>query len=468
MSEPHVSLPAPTATPPRSSALSWRSRAARVAAPLYTGPLPRMALPSYRHELTATLFFAVALATIEGGVISVFARHTFEGVVDARTLNLTVAALGAMSEVANILSFLWASLPARKSITAFINTLQVALLACVGAIALLPKSPTGLVLLVGLILAARLCWSGIITTRPMVWRQNYPPATRASIVGRLSGFQVIVVASVGMLLGWMLDHYQGAFRYALPVSVAIGLVAVWAYGKIRVRGGWKLQRALESGPPVLKPWMGPVVVWRVLTRDRRYAQFMLCMSVLGFGNLMVIPVLVITLKEQFGMGYFNSILITSSIQAVVQVAAIPFWARLLDRAHVVRFRSIHSWFFVAGAGVFTLGAALHSIPVLMAGALVQGVAYGGGVLAWNLGHVDFAPPTQTGQYMATHVTLNGVRGLIAPIFSVVCYELLKSAGFNASVWMLAAAFVVNAAGAAGFVWLRIAMGAEATRSTTRT
>lgn len=466
MSEPHVSLPVTPARP--SPPAPWRTRIARFTTPLYTGPLPLMASPSYRHELTATLFFAVALATIEGGVISVFARHTFEGVVNPRTLNLTVAALGSMSEVANILSFLWASLPARRSITEFINTLQVSLLACVGAIALLPKSPTGLVLLVGLILAARLCWSGIVTTRPMVWRQNYPPATRASIVGRLSGVQVIVVASVGIGLGWLLDRHQGAFRMALPASVAVGLIAIWAYGKIRVRNGWKLRRAIETGPPMLKPWMGPVVVWRVLTRDRRYAQFMLCMSVLGFGNLMVIPVLVITLKEQFGMGYLSSILITSSIQAVVQVVAIPFWARLLDRAHVVRFRSIHSWFFVAGAGVFTLGAAFHSVPVLMFGAVVQGVAYGGGVLAWNLGHVDFAPPTQTGQYMATHVTLNGVRGLIAPITAVVCYELLKSAGFNAPVWMLGLAFLVNAAGAAGFVWLRIAMGTEATRSTTRT
>jgi hypothetical protein len=64
---------------------------------------------------------------------------------------------------------------------------------------------------------------------------------------------------------------------------------------------------------------------------------------------MLNPVLVIALREEYGFRYFQSILITSAIPSLVQVAIIPLWARLLDRAHVVKFRSIHSWVFVLGA-----------------------------------------------------------------------------------------------------------------------
>jgi MFS family permease len=183
-----------------------------------------------------------------------------------------------------------------------------------------------------------------------------------------------------------------------------------------------------------------------------------CMFILGFGNLMITPILVITLHEEFGFTYFKSILITSSIQSVTQVLIIPLWARLLDRSHVVRFRSIHSWVFVAGALIFALATLFHRVELMFVGALVQGCAYAGGALAWNLGHVDFSPPSQTSNYMATHVTLNGVRGLIAPAVSVALYESIKSWGGNASVWMMFLALAVSILGAAGFVALRISMG----------
>jgi hypothetical protein len=118
---------------------------------------------------------------------------------------------------------------------------------------------------------------------------------------------------------------------------------------------------------------------------------------------------------------------------------------------------------VIGALLFTGGAAFHQVGLLYAGAVVQGCAYAGGALAWNLGHVDFSPPSQTSQYMATHVTLNGLRGLIAPIFSVMLFETFKAWQWPAATMLFAMGMLVNAAGAVGFVMLRRSMGAEASR-----
>lgn len=400
---------------------------------------------------------------IEGGVIAVFARQTFDGVVPEGRLNFTVAILGAMGELANILSFVWAGVAARSGLVVFINRLQVATITLIGLIALLPGTATGLYLLVAFVLGARLCWSGMLTLRTGVWRANYPAAMRAKIVGLLSAAQMMVVAVAGAGLGWLLDYNQQAFRLVLPAACAVALVAVWCYSHIRVRGERALVLPGSLGHRVMKPWNGPATVLRVLRGDRRYAQFMLCMFVLGFGNLMVNPILVIALREEFNLKYLSSILITSSIQSVVQVAVIPLWARLLDRSHVVRFRSVHSWVFVAGVMVFLVATWLGSLPLMFVGSVVQGCGYAGGALAWNLGHVDFSPPSETSQYMATHVTLNGLRGLIAPIASVWCFEALKSAGYPAHVWMLAMALVVSIAGAAGFVALRMSMGQDAAR-----
>jgi len=422
--------------------------------------MPLRSRITFGNELPATLLFTLALSMIEGGVIAVFARQTFDGVVREGRLNFAVAVLGAMGELANILSFVWSSVSAGRRVVPFINGLQVATIGLIAAMSLVPAAESGLYLLIALTLSARLCWSGMLTLRTGVWRANYPARMRARIVGLLSSAQMMVVAGSGALLGWVLDSNRDAFRVILPVACAVALGAVWSYGRIRVRGEHHLAKPGGPGHAVMKPWRGPLVVIKVLRKDRRYAQFMLCMFILGFGNLMINPILVIALREEFALKYFTSILITSSIQSVIQVAVIPLWARLLDRAHVVRFRSIHSWVFVAGALIFMIATAMHSLPLLFVGAVVQGCAYAGGALAWNLGHVDFSPPSETSQYMATHVTLNGLRGLLAPLVAVWLFEMLKAAGVAAHVWMMSAALAVSFAGAAGFVALRISMGAE--------
>jgi len=92
---------------------------------------------------------------------------------------------------------------------------------------------------------------------------------------------------------------------------------------------------------------------------------------------------------------------------------------------------------------------------------------GGGTLAWNLGHVDFARASETSQYMATHVTLNGVRGLLAPLLAVTLYEVFRASGLHAPTGVMIVVCVFTCAGALGFVRLRIVMGQLAARGIDR-
>jgi hypothetical protein len=71
---------------------------------------------------------------------------------------------------------------------------------------------------------------------------------------------------------------------------------------------------------------------------------------------------------------------------------------------------------------------------------VQGLARGGGSLAWQIGHNDFSSPQDLTSYMAAHVTLTGVRGAFAPLAG-----LLLFAGWSGGQW-----FGVSLPGFAGF------------------
>lgn len=425
--------------------------------------MPLLGRRSYAIEAVTTFFFAITLAVVEGGVIGVFTKQTYSDVVPQATLNVAVAVVGVSSEIANLLSFVWSAVSVGRAKVPLINGLQIAVVALVASIGIIPRSAVGLVVLLAVVMLARVCWSGIITVRPTVWRANYAPRVRARIVGKFSTVQQVIVAVVGIGLGATLDRWPTGSASLMTIAAGLGLIGVWATGKQRVRGGPAALRAEVRGG-VLKPWQGPAIVWKILRADARFAQFMIAMFVLGFGNLMLTPILIIILKEQFGQGYLGGILITTAIPSLVLPAAIPLWARFLDRAHVVRFRSIHGWVFVLATAIFALAILSHRMELMYVGAVVQGIAIGGGALAWNLGHVDFAPPAQASHYMATHVSLNGLRGLLAPIFAVTLYEWLGRRGLshaNAAAAVLGTSTVLGAIGTSGFIALRLSMGSSA-------
>lgn len=440
------------------------------------GAFPRFARRSYSLELITVICFSTTLGIVEGGVISNIAKRRFERVVEAEALNFYVALLFAAPDLANILSFFWSGLSHGRAKIPLINLLQLCVILLIALMALTPVSGAGLFALVAVAILARVCWSGIITLRPTVWRSNYPAVMRATAVGNFQTMQYVMAGVVGVVVGSVLNVHPGWFAPLVIAVASIGFVAFFATRKQRVRREKRMRRAELDSAPVMKPWHGPVVVWRVLRKDPMWARFMLWMFVLGLGNMLLGPILTIVLRDQFELGYLRSILITSSIMALVMPLSIPIWARYLDRSHVVRFRARQTWMFVGSATVACLGVLFHRVELLYLTAVLQGIAYGGGTLAWNLGHVDFAPPTHTSQYMASHVTLNGIRGFIAPFFAVGLYNGGVSAGLSvlglgvtttSAAAVLGVSAIMSAIGAAGFGRLLSHMGERATLAKAR-
>lgn len=414
--------------------------------------LPLMARANYRREAASAFFIPFALAATEGSIVSVLVRLSFEGRVNPLLLNLAVGVLAAAPAMANIFSFAWvrASHGVRK--IPFINGLQIGVLALVLAIALAPTNGPGLVVTTLAVVAARMCWSGLITIRSTVWRYNYPRDLRARITGKFATIQVLMIALLSLGLGQAMDANEIAFRVLLPVGVVLAGVGVWQYSRVRMRGEATLLRGERTGEAARAASLNPWSIVRTLREDRPFGRFMAAQFLLGTGNMMSMAPLVLILREDFGLGYLGSLLITASIPMAVMPLAIPFWARLLDHTHIVRFRTIHSWAFLVSLGLILVGILLDAPWLLFLGAIAKGVAFGGGVLAWNLGHLDFAPAGRESQYMGVHVTLTGVRGALAPMIGVTIYTMASGVGFagSAGAWTYGLCLLIAAAGTASF------------------
>ncbi len=413
--------------------------------------MPVMARGNYRCELTASFFLPFLLAVVEPGIVGVVVKNSYAGVVDGRLLNFVVAVITASMAFSNIVSFVWVRLSVGRCKVRFINGLQLAMIVSVGLIAFMPRTVAGMWGLVACVIFSRVCWAGFITLRSTVWRQNYSRTTRSRVTGKTATVQVLMMAALGVGLGWAMDRDEGVFRVLLPMGCAVSLVGVWSWSRVRLRGRRSLlAEELASRADGDAPSFNPVGMVRLLAGDRLFAGYMGCMFVLGLGNLMQGPLLVVLLRDEFGMEYLGGIRITSSIPLAIMPLSIPLWSRLLDRMHVIQFRRIHAWFFVVSTLVTTIAVQTRTPELLLVSAVVQGLAFGGGVLAWTLGHLDFAPAHRASAYMGVHVSLTGVRGLMAPFLSVGVYELLREQIPNAGAVAYGVCLCLVLMGALGF------------------
>lgn len=142
---------------------------------------------------------------------------------------------------------------------------------------------------------------------------------------------------------------------------------------------------------------------------------------------------------------------------------LPWWARLFDQGHVIEYRAQQCWALVAAIAIMGSALLTRTLWLLWPGSVLLGASYAGANLGWNLGHNDFASLGRAQHYMGVHVTLTGVRGLIAPPLGMLCYQLLQAARPGLGIAALLIPFAMVTAGAMGFVRMRDAASAAARR-----
>lgn len=391
------------------------------------------------------------MGAIEGGVVGVLTKRLFTGSVDENLLDWSVAALAAAQGFANISSFAWAGISHGKHKIRFLTMLKIAAVIMIGSVAIVPRTPIGLLMLLVCVIGTRICWAGVVTLRSTVWQANYPRANRAAVAGRIATVQAIILASVGLGIGEVMDQNEEAFRWIYPIAASFGIIGAWIYSKMRVAGHKSILKDERSSPELAT--FNPLKTITLLKDDISFAKYMSCQFVFGLGNLMVTAPLVVVLADQYSFDYLGEILIVSTIPILLMPVSIPLWSKLLNRVHVIQFRAVHSWVFVLSSICFGISIALGNSVGLWFAAAIRGIGFGGGVLAWNLGHQDFAPIEQSGRYMGLHVTLTGIRGLIAPAIGMGLYSLLKNTGDASGSGVFFVGAIISSVGGVGFFLL---------------
>ena len=410
--------------------------------------LPRLSRPLAARELSVWALMAVPMGVLSGGVAGVLVNTVFMAAAPAWAVGIAVALLTGAGPLSNMGSLGWAHWSLGRAKVGSVNRLQALFAVALAAAAVAPVNAAGLVLFVAAILAAQVLWCGIITIRASIWRLNYERTARFAFAGDNQAIVALINAIAAGTTGWFIASNPELFRWLLGLASICAIGSLLRLRGLRVRRERRLLEAerLLAGDDSFRlgRYLG------ILRTDPLYRRYMICMMVLGSGNLMFTAPLILIMNEQMGMTSFSQVIVTAALPLAIVPVSARLWARVLAREHVIGFRRRNSRWYALAIGVAVAGVLLEVPGLLFASAVVLGVAIGGGMLGWNLGHNDFAPEERVADYLGLHVSLTGLRGLIAPIVGVAFYQLLATVGFGS--WALLLPLVLTTAGALGFTW----------------
>lgn len=404
---------------------------------------------SFRREILPWGLLGFTLGLVEGATAAVLVKQHFAGVAPPLAVNLAVALVSGAPAFSNVVSFVWANVAHGRGRVRLLVAMQAAFAVLVGCVSFASREASGLAMTVLSVIAARVVWAGIITVRAAVWSANYPRNVLARITGRIVIVNSLTVAFAAALVGWALERHAVDARWLYGGGALAGLAAAWLYRAMRVRREFRLL-AQESASAARSEPFSLTMFSRILREDPAYREYMLWMGVFGGGSLMLTGQLVLVFSEQLHLSSATQIALLAVVPLVTQPIFLPWWARLFDGSHVVRYRSRQGWAIVLASAAMCLGVFAASAPLLWLGAILLGAAQAGANLGWNLGHNDFASAGRAQHYMGVHVTLTGVRGGLAPPAGVLAYMALEAWRRGAGEWALLLPLAMTTMGALGF------------------
>jgi predicted MFS family arabinose efflux permease len=276
--------------------------------------------------------------------------------------------------------------------------------------------------------------NGMYPLVTVCYERNFPPHELGRRVGWGMSLKVLVSAVVGLGMG----AYLSANPDQWWTVIGAGALASAVLGMLH------LQVPSDPLPNVEGATRAWLPHFHLLHEDRRLRLTLTAWMLMGFGNLMLLPLRVEYLANpEYGIVATTAkiAVITVVVPSIVRLLAMPLFGWIFDRLSFFASRIMVNVLFAVYVAAFFTGT---STAGLLFGAVVLGIASAGGDLMWSLWVTKFAPAGRTADYMGLHTFFTGIRAVTAPIvgFIVLGRVSLTAVALIAAALMVAASLVL--------------------------
>lgn len=286
-----------------------------------------------------------------------------------------------------------------------------------------------------------------------MWQANVSAVARSRLWGLTVTTATLISMAATYVAGRVLDHDPWSYTWLLPAGGLIAMLSIFILAQSPLRGQYKLENAavpVNVRQIVIRPIQSFV---ELLKRDRLYLHFEMAFFLYGFAVMLLFPVMPIFMVDAAQMNYEQAGIASGILAQVGLVLLSPVWGQLMDRSGPVKLCAIIFAILATFPGILLLG--LHmadSFPlylVVYGGYLVFGCAMAGINVAWSLGPIHFAGSADASGYSGAHVTITGIRGVLAPLTGAI---VLKYLGYEPVFIASMSLFLVGCAGMLIIAW----------------
>jgi predicted MFS family arabinose efflux permease len=269
----------------------------------------------------------------------------------------------------------------------------------------------------------------------MVFRSNYRGEVRGVCYARAQMVRQVIAASGALSIGFLLHRTPGIYTYVFAVGGVIGMIGLLLFSFM------PRNRELESrkAAPAPKASANPFAdFFQIMGRDRFFRKYEIYFFMYGVAFLMTHPLFAPFVRHRLGANWQQASWIFVVIQSGVMIVFVPLVGRLLDRTNAVPVATLA--FICLAFWPISLSVAT-SIEFAYAAAFFFGLGMAGVDIAWMLGAQTFASEDRIQSYHAIHVTMVGLRAIIAPFIGL---GLMKIIGYHATFAFAGCLFLMAA------------------------
>jgi len=267
--------------------------------------------------------------------------------------------------------------------------------------------------------------SSVIPLLTQVYQENYPVSQRGKLFSRTFMIRIATAAAFSEIAGRFLAGQMHRFQWLLVMFAGAFAVAAISVGRI------------PSKPLTVSGGTHPFRAMRFVRHDPVFRRTLIMWMIMGFANLMILPLRVEYLaNSKYGLMWNGAPLTAAHVALLVGVVPnlarlvmSPIWGWLFDRMNFFVLRILLNCGFALGMLSFFGGDHLFW---LFLGAIIYGVSNAGGDVAWSLWVTKFAPAERVADYMSVHTFFTGLRGVIAPL---VAFQLIAHWSVMSISWL---------------------------------
>ncbi len=286
----------------------------------------------------------------------------------------------------------------------------------------------------------------LVPAQNTIYQKNIRPQRRSAVYGYTMSIGMVVSVTLTFIAGRVLDSNENSYRWILALTGIAGFVSTILLSRIKIQ------------EPVVDPPVGRKQIsfkdaltdpikrsLKLMKENKAFAAFERSFSIYGMGYIMMQPIIPIYMVDKLQLSYTNNFLAKGILSQVGMLFLAPLFGRLHDKMHPFKYIGYSFALLMLFPILFVLsslwaGESVVAVIVVFIAYTIFGLAMTGVNMAWNMSSIFFAGNDDAAMYQSVHVTLTGVRGLIAPVLGFI---LLKGLGIE-SVFIVAAGFLALA------------------------